>query len=310
MKLEVVVEKPEDVVKRYDEEAGLWRFVRKDKGPLKSLELVENSLQNLGLSKNEVRVYLHLARSGERKASELSEALCLHRTETYRILRDLEKQGLVSSVFEKPLKFIATPFEKAVRLLIETKKMELQLLEQKKINLIDIWLSLPHPQVESRRKEIFQILEGEEQFTMKANEILDCAKEELFLFAAENDLANLYYSGFLDSLAKFQKKNVQVRLLANRSQKSQFFVEKSKLLNTRFSEADVTRLPSFLIADNKQVVLKIKGDSDEKSDEITNGRTRAKLVSLWTNYEAFVGALTILFSELWNSNPVHQASIS
>jgi len=302
--LEVAVEKPEDVVKRYDDEAGKWKFIRKDKGPLKSLELVESSLQNLGLSKNEVRVYLHLARSGERKASELSEALCLHRTETYRILRDLEKQGLVSSVFEKPLKFIATPFEKAVKLLIEAKKMELQLLEQKKMDLLDIWLSLPHLNVESRRKEIFQILEGEDQFSLKANEILNGAREELFLFAAESDLANLYYSGFLDSLAKIQqKKSVQVRLLTNQSQRSQFFVSKSKLPDMRFSGTEVRNLPSFLIADSEQVLLKIKGNNDEKPLGIASGRTRAKLASLWTNYEAFVGALTALFSELWNNNP-------
>jgi sugar-specific transcriptional regulator TrmB len=72
--------------------------------------------------KNEVKVYIYLARTGEHKASEISEALSLHRTETYRILRDLEKRGLVSSVFEKPLKFTAAPFEKALDILIETKK--------------------------------------------------------------------------------------------------------------------------------------------------------------------------------------------
>ncbi|RLI41978.1 hypothetical protein DRO59_05445 [Candidatus Bathyarchaeota archaeon] len=47
----------------------------------------------------------------------MSEVLSLHRTEIYRILRDLEKRGLFSSVFEKPLKFIATPFEKALDIL-------------------------------------------------------------------------------------------------------------------------------------------------------------------------------------------------
>jgi len=299
--LEVVVEKPEDVVKCYDEEAGLWKFVRKDKGPLRSLELIESSLQDLGLSKNEVKVYLHLARSGERKASELSEALYLHRTETYRILRDLEKQGLVSSVFEKPLKFIATPFEKAVKLLIEAKKMQLQSLEQKKMDLIDVWLSLPHPHIETQRKEIFQILEGEEQFNLKANEILNSVEEELFLFAAESDLASLYHSGFLDSLAKIQKKNVQVRLLTSQSQKSQFFVDESKLLEACFPRADVENLPSFLIADNEQVLLKIKTNNDQNMDDARNRRNKTKLASLWTNYEAFVGALTVLFSELWDN---------
>ncbi|HVP40824.1 MAG TPA: helix-turn-helix domain-containing protein, partial [Candidatus Krumholzibacteriaceae bacterium] len=162
----MAIEKTEELVRMYDETTGAWKFVKKDKGPLKNVEIIEHTLLKLGLSKNEVRVYLYLARYGERKASEISEALCLHRTETYRILRDLEKRGMVSSVFEKPLKFIATPFEKAIDLLIEAKKLRIKLLERKKKSLVDVWLTLPRPNIAPERKEVFQILEGEEQIDL------------------------------------------------------------------------------------------------------------------------------------------------
>ncbi|MEM3443070.1 MAG: helix-turn-helix domain-containing protein, partial [Candidatus Bathyarchaeia archaeon] len=135
--MELSVEKPESVIKLYDEKSGMWRFIKTDKGPTKSIEIIEKALCRLGLSKNEIRVYIYLARTGEHKASEISEALSLHRTETYRILRDLEKKGLISSVFEKPLKFIATPFEKALDILIETKKMKISLLEKRKKSLVE-----------------------------------------------------------------------------------------------------------------------------------------------------------------------------
>ena len=120
--MEAFVEESKNLMRLYDENTGLWKIVKRDKETFKSLGIIEETLMKLGLSKNEARVYLFLARAGEKKASEISEALSLHRTETYRILRDLEKRGLVSSVFEKPLKFIATPFEKAMDILIETKK--------------------------------------------------------------------------------------------------------------------------------------------------------------------------------------------
>jgi len=157
--MELSIEKPEGIVKLYDEASGVWRVIKADKGPTRSIEIIEKALRGLGLSKNEVKVYIYLARTGEHKASDISEALSLHRTETYRILRDLEKRGLVSSVFEKPLKFIATPFEKALDILIETKKMKLNLLEKKRQDLINVWMSLPKPEVEPERKEVFQILE-------------------------------------------------------------------------------------------------------------------------------------------------------
>ncbi|MGB9683520.1 MAG: TrmB family transcriptional regulator [Candidatus Bathyarchaeales archaeon] len=289
--MELSVEKPESIVKLYDENSGLWRFVKTDKGPAKSMETIEKALRGLGLSKNEVKVYVYLARTGEHKASEISEALSLHRTETYRILRDLEKRGLISSVFEKPLKFIATPFEKTLDILIETKRMKLNLLEKKRQNLVNIWLSLPKPEVELERKEVFQILEGEEQISLKADEILGKAEKEILVFISENDIANFYHSGFLDRLEKTSKKGVTVQLLTNYSPKTCFFIEKIKLKKTKYSRLNSDELPTFIMADNEQLLLLIRKENGKK-----------KVAALWTNYDAFIKALKILFTELWNND--------
>jgi len=289
--MELSVEKPESIVKLYDENSGLWRFVKADKGPAKSMEIIEKALRGLGLSKNEVKVYVYLARTGEHKASEISEALSLHRTETYRILRDLEKRGLISSVFEKPLKFIATPFEKALDILIETKRMKLNLLEKKRQSLINIWLSLPKPEVELERKEVFQILEGEEQISLKADEILGKAEKEILVFTSENDIANFYHSGFLDRLEKASKKGVNVQLLTNYSPKTCFFIEKTKLKKTKYSRLNSEEMPTFILADNENLLLLLRKENGKK-----------KTAALWTNYDAFIKALKTLFIELWNND--------
>ncbi|MEM3010189.1 MAG: helix-turn-helix domain-containing protein [Candidatus Bathyarchaeia archaeon] len=297
--MEVLSEKPESVVKLYDENAGLWKYVRKDKGPLKSLEIIENTFSRLGLSKNEVRVYLFLARSGMRKASEISEGLSLHRTETYRILRDLEKRGLVSAVFEKPLKFIATSFDKALDVLIKAKKMKIALLEKKKKDLVDLWLSLPQPEIETEQKEVFQILEGEEQINLKADEILEHTEKEIFVFSSDHDLARLYHSGFLDKLEQASKR-VRIHLLIAYSPKSCFFVERMKLNNVNYSFTKMEGLPSFIISDMSQVLFSIKANNNNKSVDDAR-RKREKLSALWTNYEAFAKVLRTLFLELWNA---------
>lgn len=292
MVVETIAESPQRVVKLYDENTGAWKFVRKDKGPLKSIGLIENMFQKLGLSKNEIKVYVYLARSKERKASEISEALSLHRTETYRILRDLEKRGLVLSVFEKPLKFIATPFERAIDALIEAKKLRIQRLERRKKDLIGIWLSLPQPEVKRTRKEVFQVLEGEEQIDFKANELIQSVHEQISVFVSGEDLARLYHSGFVDRLEKLSKKDLDVRLLANDSRKSHFFIEKIQLANVKFAASDVEDVPTFVLVDQEQLLLMIRKDDEEGK--------RAKIAALWTNYDAFVKALEKLFSELWN----------
>jgi sugar-specific transcriptional regulator TrmB len=289
--MELSVDKPQNIVKLYDENSGMWRFVKTDKGPPKSLETIERALYRLGLSKNEIKVYIYLARTSEHKASEISEALSLHRTETYRILRDLEKKGLISSVFEKPLKFIATPFEKALDILIETKKMKISLLEKKKENLVDLWLSLPKSETECERKEVFQVLEGEEQINLKADEILNNAEKEVFVFASEHDIANFYHSGLLDKLETMSKENINVQLLTNYSPKSCFFIEKIKLKKSKYSLSNVEDVPTFILRDNEQLLLLIRKNNEKK-----------KVAALWTNYEAFVKALKTLFLELWNKD--------
>lgn len=290
--------KLDDIVRSYDDKTGVWKVIRKDKGPFKSLEIIDHTLRRLGLSKNQIRVYLYLARSGVRKASEISDAISLHRTETYRILRDLSKTGLVASVFEKPLKFVATPFDKSIDILIKTKRLKLDLLESRKKNLIEVWFSLPKPEVASKMKEVFQILEGEEQINLKAEDILEKTKREINFFAADLDFARFYHSGFLDKLEKVARSDVTVRLLTNNSPKSCFFAEKLKLESVRCSPMNGDDLPSFLIADQEQLLFSVRARNG-KHDDTEKGSE--KVSALWTNYEAFIKAFGVLFTELWNT---------
>lgn len=296
--MEPSVKKPDSVVRLYDEKAGLYKFIMKDKGPLQSLEAIENALAKLGLSKNEIRVYVYLARTGMLKASEISEVISLHRTETYRILRDLEKMGLVSSVFEKPLKFVATPFEKSLDILIESKKLRLQLLERKKRDLVSLWVSLPKAEVEYSKKEVFQILEGEEQINRKAEEILTQSRNEICVFASDSDISRFYHAGLLDKLERIEKKEFSVRLLTNNSPKSKFFIKELKLNGVKSSSTCPNDLSSFIIIDEQQLLFLINKNGEQEDDM---GEKKEKLAALWTNYDAFIKALSTLFSELWNS---------
>jgi len=289
--------KLDDVVELYDDRSGLWKVVRKDKGPFKSLEIIDSTLKKLGLSRNQIRVYLYLARSGIRKASEVSEAISLHRTETYRILRDLAKIGLVSSVFEKPLKFVATSFDKSLDILITAKKLKLELLEKRKSDLVDVWCSLPKPEVVAAAKEVFQVLEGEEQIDLKAREILEQTKKEIHFFVADSDLARFYHSGFIDMLEKASRRSITVHLLTNDSPKSFFFAEKVKLNDVKYASLTEEDLPSFLISDQTQLLFSINNNAKSMKAQDDNSRFSA----LWTNYEAFVTALGVLFTELWSA---------
>ena len=296
MKMEIVIEKKRNIVNVQNENSQTFKFVKQVNPPPKSLEIIETMFHRLGLSKNEIRVYLKLAHFSESKASEISESLNLHRTETYKILRDLEKRGLVSSVFEKPLKFIATPFESALETLIEAKKLRLLKIEQKKKQLVELWLTLPQPNREQERKEVFQMLEGEDQLDLKYNEIIQNAKEEIIFFAAEEDLPRLYQSGLTDRLIGLTRRNIIVKFLTATSPRSRYFVEKIKLLNAMNLPPHLKDVPSFIISDQGQLLFTIKKQNDK-----SGGKLSLKKAGLWTNYQSFAKALEALFYELWNA---------
>ncbi|UCH30950.1 MAG: TrmB family transcriptional regulator [Candidatus Bathyarchaeota archaeon] len=305
MKLVINDPKHVHVVKSYSENTGLQKFIKKDGMLIRHVE-IESLFQKLGLSKNEIQVYVYLARSMEQKASEISEALSFHRTETYRILRDLEKQGLVSSVFEKPLKFIAIPFECAVDTLIEAKKLRIRQLERKKRELVEVWRSFPQPIVEYERKEVFQILEGEEQIDLKAIEIVKKAKKEIKIFTSEEDLARFYHSGLFDLLDSSAKRNYNVKLLTYESPKNRFFIEKTETIDVRFALSEAKDMPTFILSDQEYLLLTI----GKYAKGCYNKTRRVKISALWTNYGAFAKITEKLFSGLWNVGESLQTAIS
>jgi sugar-specific transcriptional regulator TrmB len=294
MAMELSMEKLDDLIKVYDEKNESWKFVKRDKGFNKQLLMVEDTLPRFGLLKNEIRVYVYLARAGERKAAEVAEAISLHRTETYRVLRDLEKKGIVFSAFEKPLKFTAVPLEKAVDLLIEAQKMKIKLLEKEKAGLVELWSSMPQPKLENSRKEIFQILEGGQQILLKANELLGKARQEIQIFAPGEYLAQLYHSDFMDSLEVCSRK-LDVALLTENSLKGRFFLEKMCWASHKYRVVDVENIPCFIISDRKELLIVIQ-QTEEGEDGID--KKKSKTVALWTNYSAFIETLEMLFSKL------------
>ena len=282
-----------ELTKVYNKQTDAWKLVKKDQTYTKQISTIEDTLSRFGLLKNEIKVYLHLARAGEEKAGEIAEAISLHRTETYRILRDLEKKGIVFSIFEKPLKFTAVPLDKAIDLLVDAQKIKIKLLEQEKASLVELWASMPQPKVTDTKKELFQMLEGEQQVLMKANELLERTEKEFQVFASADYLSQLYYSDFSDKLKQHANK-VDVTLITDTSLKSAYFTGQLQWLSDFSRIVDDQGLPCFMISDNKEVLIAFH----EKEADDDDAKKKYRTAAIWTNYTAFIKILRTLFSKM------------
>ena len=269
------------------------RFVRKGARENKQIELAESTLSKYGLSQSEAKAYLYLAMAGEKKASEIAGAISLHRTEVYRILRDLEKKGIVIEAFEAPLKFAAVPLDRAVELLLDAQRLKVDLLDKEKSELIQLWESMPKPRFENAEKEVFQVLEGGPQVLLKANELLEKTRKEVKIFVPDDYLALLYNGDFFGRLEQ-RSFDVSIRLLTEDSLKSRLICEQLGWAAQGQFTRDVETLPCFILTDGTMLLTIYRKERQDKSQH----RMKTKIGGLWTNCSALVESMLELFSRL------------
>ena len=269
---------------------------------LNSLNAIEKSLMKFGLSRNESKIYLFLAKAGAKKAKEISDALSLYRAETYRALKNLEKNGLILSVFGRPLKFKAVPLEKAIDFLIKVKELQIERLKQEKERMIEIWRRIPKFETEFENKsEVFQMLEGDEQIALKINEMLDRSKNQVLIYASEFLLKTFYNMGLTDKLEEISAGGVKVIILTSDSPEILFFLKKLKSENIDFKmlpreksiDSIINMQPLFfLISDSEELLLLLRGSSYVSKRKKLNSKV------LWTNCCVLVKTFHTLFLEL------------
>lgn len=88
------------------------------------------TLCNLGLTLQQAKVYLALARIGQASMKELSEAANIDRGECYRIVSQLEDKQLISRVLTSPVKYEVTAFKSTLNILMEKKRKEMFSLQE------------------------------------------------------------------------------------------------------------------------------------------------------------------------------------
>ena len=244
-----------------------------------------DALMKFGLSKNEARVFIYLAKYGEQKAHKISRALSLHRTETYKILKRLEEKSLAYRILDKPIKFAVIPINKALDNLVQEEKQRILRLEEEKEKILESWESILVPIKDPEALgEFIQVLKGKNQIYIKASEVMENAEKEILIVASNENLLQLFYSGVLDSLPDKAKK-IKVEVITDSSLRSIYIIKKLRLkANTFYVDSD--DLPSFILSEKSLLLFFDSGNGK-------NGRR-----ALWTNQKDMIDALRVSFLNL------------
>jgi len=96
-------------------------------------------LQKLGLTQNELKVYLYLNKNGSKKAKEIAQNQKIPRTQTYHLLTALQNKGMVIMVSDRITKFEGIEFEKVLDILINDELKRIEELQSMRSELSELW---------------------------------------------------------------------------------------------------------------------------------------------------------------------------
>jgi len=119
-----------------------------------------DQLPEYGLTEVQAKVYYHLLTLGRTSSTKVAKQLDVHRSEVYRVLRELAEKGLVTEEKGKrPILYTPTPPEEALEILLQQQAKTLQRLREGKPRLV-AWLN-SHANVKKIRPSVLVIDDDE-----------------------------------------------------------------------------------------------------------------------------------------------------
>jgi len=169
------------------------------------------SLMNLGLSKNEAKIYLALVKLGSSSVSQIAQTVDVHRVNIYDALKNLQEKGLVGTVVKVNKKYFEAASPNTLREIIKDKQDK---IEEVKNQLPLILKSFEH----SKNKQDVHIFKGITGIKTVFKDILDSNPKEILDFGATKGAPIIMGGAYEDmALSKNKQKNSYENISFNKS---------------------------------------------------------------------------------------------
>ncbi|MBS3152633.1 hypothetical protein J4230_04445 [Candidatus Woesearchaeota archaeon] len=237
-------------------------------------------LEELGLTKSEIKVYLALLDLGTTSAGNLIKKLGMHRAAVYDLIDLLIDKGLVSYIIKANRKYFEA--QDPIRLLefIDLKKQE---LTQKEEELKKLLPELQTKRKLSREEQEGTIYKGKKGLKSIFEDVLN-EKSSWFVFGATGKFKEIFHAYYIHFHNRRAKLKIPLKIIFSESVRREKRERELKLSIIKYlPEAYITPSTTYLYGDKIAVIV--------WSDEPMAFLIRSKQVA--DSYKAF-------FSLLWN----------
>jgi sugar-specific transcriptional regulator TrmB len=272
---------------------------------------VKTILKDLGLTENEIDVYIFLAKHGVLKSREVARQLRKDRAQILRILKSLQGKGLLESTLEVPKRFSAVPLEKVLNAFVKAKRDEANIIESTKRDLLIYWKSIGKKPLEAPLEK-FVVIDGDNKIYSKISQMITETKNQLSIISTTRGLIRAAQLGIFDVIAGHPLQSIRVRflteLLGQNSNALKNLLRKASKAGISFRgknpDLGLKPFPRMVIKDTEEVLLFINPTLEESE-------TKSVDTGLWTNCKTLVETFSAVFEDLWRnaSNAQQEANV-
>ncbi len=261
------------------------------------------TLKEIGLTEQEIKVYAFLVKRGPSKASEISRTNGQTKLQIYRILKNLQKKNIIDCVFGHPAYFSAIPLNKMLKGFIKTKEEEVVEVKIACKKLLEQFRTADLPTVVC--PDMFAIIEDRTRIYSKAQQMLEESKQKV---KCTEVIANQFDS---DQTIQAYRSNAMKRVFNKKIDfKEIFYVsewnyasavrpieyifskQNVELRHIELQTLDPLSFPRICIRDDEEILFftspKIKGKTRGKDEK-----------ALWTNNKCIVYVYVNFWNSLW-----------
>ena len=138
---------------------------------------IQETLESVGMNKNEILIYLDLIKTGSSSAHDISKSTKIHRPNVYDTLDKMIKKGIVTSSIEESKKIFYP---------IEPKNL-VEYLKQREFDLQEVIPEIEKFRANAKKERKVEMAEGIKAFRVMLNELLERG-ENIYVFGIPKDV--------------------------------------------------------------------------------------------------------------------------
>jgi sugar-specific transcriptional regulator TrmB len=259
------------------------------------LNRLHERLAEYGFTKEEAETYVFLAAMGPTSAGTVAKRFNYNRMKAYRLLNNLEEEGLVHSIVGRPVRYVVAPIEDIVSNRIEEASKRLSELQNSQSMLIEEIGKLERSERREDEEPRFRMYQGRQRVYELLASMCDRAENELRLITTPQDLLRLSLWGFEERFSQLTGTGKNVYLLTTVNEANLHEIEElSGSIDVRHMA--IPTAIRFALIDEEETLSSVA--MDDSMSMTTQNDT-----GLWTNSQSFVSTMKTFYDALWSMAP-------